>query len=266
MLSLTLSLIVLITGCQSETTHKQSDVQATQAKEVVTNQPVYKVAVDSNYAPFEFKNEAGNVVGYDIDLIQAIAKEEGFKVEIIPSEFNRLLPAIESKKHDIAISAIKLSDSRQKKFLASDPYLQTHEGYVVKDNSPFKSIDDLKGQTVAVLGDSHLHEKLEVDQNTKVITEPTIFLAFKSIFMNEADAVYSEEPILHFEANQFPNNPVRFIPSNHEANKYVIYTNKDNQELMLKINNGLQTLKDNGKYHQLTEKWFADYASEVETL
>ncbi len=233
---------------------------------LVSNQPVYKVAVDSNYAPFEFKNETGNVVGYDIDLIQAIAKEEGFKVEVIPSEFNKLLPAIESKKHDIAISAIKLSDGRQKKFLASDPYFQTHEGYVVKKDSPFQSINDLEGQTIAVLGDSHLHEKLEFNKDTKIITEPTIFLTFKSIFINEANAAYSEEPILHFEASQYPDNPVRFIPSSHKTNKYVIYTNKDNQELMLKINNGLQTLKDNGKYHQLTKKWFGDYASKVEML
>lgn len=259
-------------GCGSkDTTEKVSnqnpDTQTVSSnQEPATSKNVFKVALDARYEPFEYKDENGNIIGYDIDLIEAIADQEEFEIEIIEDDFIKLLPAIESEKYDIVISAMKLNDSRKQKFLASDAYFKTHEGFVVKKESSLKSIADIEGQTVAVLNDSHQHEKLQFSSDTNIVTEPTIFLAFKSIFVDKADAVYSEEPILHFEAKRFPENPVRFIPSEAPNNSYVIYTSKDNKELMLKINSGLQTLKQNGKYHELTKKWFGEYASNVEIL
>ncbi len=85
----------------------------------------YTIGTDVTFAPFEFANQDNKYVGIDLDLIKAIAKTEGFKVEIKPLGFNAAVQALEAKQIDGVIAGMSITPERQQKFLMSDPYYKS---------------------------------------------------------------------------------------------------------------------------------------------
>lgn len=111
---------------------------------------VYKVGIDTTYPPFEFK-EGDKYKGIDIDLINAIAKNQGFKIELSPMDFGGIIPALQAGQLDVAIAGMSITDERKKIVDFSEPYFDAGLTLVVKkDNKDISSVDDLKGKTVAV--------------------------------------------------------------------------------------------------------------------
>lgn len=108
---------------------------------------VYQIATDITFAPFEFQDVNGDFVGIDMDLIAAIAKDQGFKYEMKPLGFNAAVQALESKQVDAVIAGMSITDERQKKFDFSDPYFDSGIIMAVKDdNETVSSYEDLKGK------------------------------------------------------------------------------------------------------------------------
>ena len=109
----------------------------------------YVIGTDVTYAPFEFADKNNQYVGIDIDLMQAIAKAEGFKVDIKPLGFNAAVQALEANQIDGVIAGMQITPERQQKFAMSDPYYKTAVAMAVGQNSEVKSLKDLRGKRVA---------------------------------------------------------------------------------------------------------------------
>lgn len=123
-----------------------SPISKAEAKE-----KVYQIATDITFAPFEFQDVNGDFVGIDMDLMAAIAKDQGFKYEMKPLGFNAAVQALESKQVDAVIAGMSITDERQMKFDFSEPYFDSGIIMAVdSDNDKVSSYKDLKGQKVAV--------------------------------------------------------------------------------------------------------------------
>ena len=108
----------------------------------------YTFGTDATYPPFEFQKD-GKYVGIDIDLMNAIAAEEGFEVEIKPMDFKGIIPAITANQLDGAIASISITDERKKVVDFSDPYYQAGLSLIVnEDNNDIKSPQDLKAKSL----------------------------------------------------------------------------------------------------------------------
>ena len=110
----------------------------------------YNVAQDMAYAPFESLNADGEPEGFDCDLIRAIAHEMGFAVNLVNTNWDGIIPSLVSGTSDIIISAMTITEKRQKNVTFSDPYFEATQYIVVKEDSDINSLEDLKGKTVGV--------------------------------------------------------------------------------------------------------------------
>ena len=118
---------------------------------VNAEEKTYTIGTDITFAPFEFQDVNGDFVGIDMDLLKAIAKDQGFNYEIKPLGFNAAVQALESKQVDAVIAGMSITEERAKKFDFSDPYFDSGVIMAVdEDNESVSSYEDLKGERVAV--------------------------------------------------------------------------------------------------------------------
>lgn len=219
---------------------------------------VLRVGSAIDFAPFEFQDETQkDYQGFDMDLIRAIGKEMGAEVEIQNLGFDGLIPALQSKNIDVAISGMTINDERKANVLFSDPYYQSGLTMVVRDNEEnIKKFADLKGHKVAVqIGTTSANEvkKIEGVEVKELNTPADCFMELKA---GGADAVVNDRPVNDYFIKQNSATGVKTLEEKLTAEDYGIAIAKDNAELQQKINDALKKLHENGEYDKIFSKWF----------
>jgi glutamine transport system substrate-binding protein len=222
---------------------------------------VYKVGIDTTYPPFEFE-EGGEYKGIDIDIINAIAKDQGFDIEFSPMDFNGIIPAMQAGELDIAIAGMSITDKRKKTVDFSDPYFDAGLSLVVKKGtSGIKSIDDLKGKTVAVkkgtTGATFAEEKADKG-GFKIVQFNDSPAMFQEVANGNADALIEDYPVIAYAIAQ-KDQGLEIVGERLNGDKYGIAVLKgENQDVLKKINSGLKELKKNGKYDEILKTYLGE--------
>lgn len=163
------------------------------------------VGTEPSFAPFEFPDkQSGELTGFDLDLIKAMGKKAGFeKVTVKGMGFDALIPALDAGNIDVAIAGMSITDARKQKVNFTDPYYESGLATVVrKDNNAIKSLEDLKGKTIAVqLGTTGADAAGKIEGAT-VKTFDTSDTACLELKNGGADAVISDLPVLQYFLKQ----------------------------------------------------------------
>lgn len=252
----------ILPGCGMDSEETKENDTKQENTEQTTNS--YKMVV-FDYAPFAFKDADETSIGYDVDLMTAIAKEANISIKIHYVPFNSLFNSLANGEYDVAMSGLTLTDDRKERFL-SKAYAANKTGYLVKEDSSYTEAKDLSNQRISVLDNSFQHEELLKTPESQPIVEQTMFLVYQAVMTGKSEAALSEEPPLLYESEQFSENPVRFISFSDKLDNYAIYVNSEQKELMEKINQGLDTIIKNGKYQEINKKWFGEHANEVSII
>ena len=128
---------------------KEEGKPADQSGAPQTESKALLVGTDANFPPFE-KQEGGEIVGFDIDIIKAIGEESGFTVNVQHLGWDLALDGVDKGKVDIGIAAITIDEDRQKIYDFSEPYFEAKQIILVKEESPVTSLDDLTGKKIGV--------------------------------------------------------------------------------------------------------------------
>lgn len=120
------------------------------SKKSPSGSTVYKIATDVDYAPFEYVGDDGSYVGIDIDLLAAIASDQGFEYELVPLRFDKALQAVKASQADAIIAGMSINEERRESFDFSQPYYDSTVCAAAKAGGAVKSLEDLRGKTVAV--------------------------------------------------------------------------------------------------------------------
>ncbi|MEK4567535.1 transporter substrate-binding domain-containing protein [Bacillus sp. FSL K6-3458] len=217
----------------------------------------YKIGIDVTYPPFEFE-KGGKTVGIDVDLINAIAKDQGFKVKLEAMDFSGIIPAMQAGQLDVGMGGMSITDERKKKVDFSDPYFDAGLTVVVKKDSSIKSIDDLKGKKLAVKNGT-TGAKFATDNADKYGYEVVQFNDSPSMFQEvsngNADALIEDYPVITYAIAQ-QDLKLKTVGDRLNGDQYGISVMKGkNQDLLKKINKGLENLKKNGEYDKIIEKY-----------
>ena len=212
------------------------------------------VGTNAEFVPFEYR-EGDNIVGFDVDLINEIAKIMKQDIEFVDMAFDGLLPALQSKKIDIIIAGMTANEERKKFVNFSEPYYNSQQSILVhRDNKDIFSFDNLQGKNVGVVlgftGDLIVSEMSNVNAQKYGATSEAI-LALKS---KKVDAV-----VLDYEpAKQYfnKNDDLKLVLTASQSEEYAIAMRKEDSELLKKVNDALNTIKENGTYDMLIEKYF----------
>src|SRR5699024_8155528 len=143
----------------------------------------YTIGTDVTYPPFEFANKDNKYVGIDIDLMNAIAKEEGFKVNIKELGFNAAVQSLQSRQIDGVIAGMSITPERQAKFDFSDPYYKTGVVMAVRQDSKIKGLSDLKGKKVALKTGTAAADYARSQQKK---------YGFKTVTFDDSDNMYND--------------------------------------------------------------------------
>ncbi|XJZ27904.1 transporter substrate-binding domain-containing protein [Bacillota bacterium Lsc_1132] len=223
-----------------------------------SSEKVYKVGVDTTYPPFEFK-EGNEYKGIDIDLINAIAKNQGFKIQLMPMDFGGIIPAMQANQLDVAIAGMSITDERKKIVDFSQPYFDAGLTVVVKkDNTSIKSVNDLKGKKVAVKKGT-TGAKYAVDNAAKLGIEVVQFndspAMFQEVANGNADALIEDYPVISYAIAQ-KDLGLKIVGDRLNGDKYGIAVLKgQNQDLLKKIDKGLDELKKDGTYDKIIKTY-----------
>ncbi|MBM7692165.1 polar amino acid transport system substrate-binding protein [Peribacillus deserti] len=248
LLSLFLILILVLAACGNGNNADEKD-------------KVYKVGVDTTYPPFEFK-EGDEYKGIDIDLINTIAKDQGFKIELSPMDFGGIIPAMQAGELDLAIAGMSITDDRKKVVDFSKPYFEAGLSLVVKkNNTEIKTIKDLKGKTVAVkkgtTGATFAQKNAKIE-GFKVVQFNDSPSMFQEVSNGNADVLIEDYPVIAYAIAQ-KDLGLTIVGDRLNGDQYGIAVLKgENKELLDKINKGLQELKKNGKYEEIVNKYLGE--------
>lgn len=217
----------------------------------------YKIVSDSSFAPFVFQNDSNEYTGIDMELIQAIAKDQGFTISVTNPGFDAAVNAVQSGQADGIEAGMSITDERKKTFDFSDPYYIANAIIGVKKNSTIASYEDLKGKTVGVKNGTASHDFLSENKDKygydiKVFSEAASM--YDSLNTGSIDAIMDDEPIIKYAINQGQDlaTPIAGIP----VGEYGFAVKKGtNPELIEMFNNGLANLKENGEYEKLLDKY-----------
>ncbi len=213
-----------------------------------------RVGLNSVFAPFEYK-ENGQIVGFDVDLINQIGKDLGYKIEIEDQSFDGLIPTLKAGKIDMIISGMTATEERKKSVDFSDEYFKSTNVYLKKKgNNNVTSIDNLSGKKVgASLGTIQEIEARKIPGAAVVPIEDTV----KSIMDLEAgkvDVLILENVIALEYMKKYTDLEV-IGEKPLDSGMAIAFDKGKHTELIQKINEELKTLKSNGKYDELINKY-----------
>ena len=223
---------------------------------VMAEQKELLVATDTAFVPFEFKQD-GKYTGFDIDLWEAIAKEAGLSYQLRPMDFNGIIPGLQTRNLDVALAGITIREDRKKVIDFSDPYYESGLAIMVgTSNNDIKEAADLDGKLVAVkIGTATVDYLKEHVPDAKLKLFPNIDNAFLELATGRVEAVVHDTPNLQYFANTAGKGQVKVVGSLRSGDFYGIAFPKGS-ELVPVVNKALATLRDNGQYDAIYEKWF----------
>ncbi|NLS45624.1 MAG: basic amino acid ABC transporter substrate-binding protein [Firmicutes bacterium] len=226
------------------------------ASTVLSAKPVLKVGTSADFPPFEFQDEkTGAYLGFDIDLIKAIGAEAGMEVKIVNTAWDGLIPGLLTGNYDCIMSAMTITDERLGSVAFSDPYFSASQVIVTRsDDSSIKTVEDLVGKEISVqIGTTGDIEASEIEGATikrfNLAPDAIQEVRNKGVAACVIDFSVAEEISKQYTDIKFGE------PFTEEY--YGIAINKNNVELLNKINEALASVKASGKYDMIFEDWFS---------
>lgn len=224
----------------------------------------YIIASDSSFAPFVFQDDSNQYTGIDMELIKAIAKDQGFTVEVTNPGFDAAINSVQTGQADGIIAGMSVTDARKKTFDYSDPYYTANSILAVKDSSNIKSYEELKGKTVGVKTGTASQTFLEENKSKYGYSIKTFSDAasmYDSLNTGSVAAVMDDEPVVKYAIKQGKKlkTPIEGTPSGQVA---FAVKKGSNPELIEMFNNGLANLKESGKYQEILDKYLASEEKE----
>ena len=221
---------------------------------------VYIVGTDAAYAPFESQNEKAEIVGFDIDVLKAVAAKAGFELKFVNTPWEGIFNALGQGDRDMVVSAVTITEERKQTMDFSDPYFDAQQLIAVKDNSKIAKFADLKKLKVGVqtgtTGDEAV-SKLLGKTSTNIKRFESTPLALKELESGGVDAVVADNGvIIHYVANNPGGKFKTVADKDFVPEQYGVALKKGNSALQAKINQGLAAIKADGSYDKIYTQYF----------
>lgn len=217
----------------------------------------YVIGTDVTYPPFEFANQKNRYVGIDIDLMKAIAKQEGFKVKIKPLAFNAAIQALESGQIDGLIAGLTITPARRVKFDFSTPYYKTGTIMAVAKNSKVHSLKQLHGKRVAIktgTAGATYANSIKHKYGFKTVTFDDSDNMYQDVVTGNSAACFEDQPVMQYSIQQ--GMKLKIVTQPTENGNYGFAVKRgQNQALLKAFNRGFSTLQHNGQFATIQQRY-----------
>lgn len=254
-------------GTTAETTEAEQTAETTETTEAAeetaaeesTEEKHFIIATDTTFAPFEFENDNGEMVGIDLDLLAAIAEDQGFTYELQSVGFSAACAALEAGEVDGVIAGMSITDERKAKYDFSEAYYDSGVGMAVVAGSEIDSYEDLAGMQVAAkIGTEGcaFAESIQEEYGFTVTQFEDSSSMYQDVLAGTSAACFEDYPVIGYEISRGLGLT---LPMEMErGSSYGFATLKgENPELVELFNAGLKNVRESGKYDEILNTYIA---------
>ncbi len=225
-----------------------------------TNEKVWIIGTDTTFIPFEYTNEAGEFVGIDVDILAAIAEDQGFAYELNSLGWDGAVSAVQAGQADAIIAGASITDERKESgWIFSDGYYTATQTIAVAEGTEVTDWESLRGQTVAgkngTMGAAYA-DSLAADYELTVVKFDDSPTMYQDVLAGNSIACFDDAPVMAATIKQ--NGLALYLPEgfdNEGADYGFAIMNAENQELLDMFNAGLANIKANGKYDEIVDSY-----------
>ena len=226
--------------------------------------PTVNVATDPSFVPFEMLDpETGEMIGFDMDIINEVADRAGFDVNLTTMEFSGIIPAVQTGSQEIAIAGTTITEERAQVVDFSDPYYDSGLQIIVRaDNEEVSSIEDLEGLSVATKIGSTSYDFLqqELGEDADITPYPGTADMYMALLGRNVDAVLYDAPNVAYFSQTRGEGRTKVVGPLYEGQQYGIVFHKGS-EWVEPTNEALAAMREDSTYNEIYTKWFGEAPS-----
>ena len=220
----------------------------------------YAIATDTAFRPFEYTDDSGVLVGIDVELLAAIAKDQGFTYSIEPLGWDASIAACQAGMKDGMIAAASITAERLAAgWIFSDPYFSATQSMAIAQGTPIRSFEELRGHSVSVKAGTlskDYADSLAEQYGFTVVTYGSSLAVYMAVTGGECAACFDDTPALE---DYIQNGGIFLELVDGTANQGTDYGfavfSPEKQELVDKFNAGLADIKASGEYDRILAKY-----------
>ncbi len=257
------ALALTLTGCANYSSTPSSSGSAAAssgaAAPALISSGKLTVCTNLSYKPFEYKDDSGKVVGFDVDLMDLVAKKLNATTDVVDIEFQQITSgaAFAAKKCDVGAAAITITDERKQATAFSSPYFAATQALLVQGSAGVSDLSGLKGKVVGVQTDT-TGQKYAEDNKAQYGYTIKVFDDFpgsaNAVLAGTIDAAINDNGVVYNFAKDNPKTTVAKEFTTNES--YGFSMGKDNTALQSVVNGVLSSAKSDGTYNTIYKKWF----------
>ena len=226
----------------------------------------FVLGLDATFKPMGYTDENNEIVGFDIDLAEAVCEKLGVELVKEPINWDTKEQDLSVGKIDCIWNGLSVSPSREEAFNLSEPYMKNAMVFVVPESSDINSVDDLAGKKVIVQNGSTAQDTLAASQlaaNMEISSIATNVEALQQMDINLVDAVFMDEVVAQYEI-QNSGKAYRILDEGLSEEEYAIAFRKEDQALRDEVQKILSELKADGTVGEISTKWFGSDITTIE--
>ncbi len=264
-LSLVLIVSMFLTACGSA--DKETTSTGDNSLQYIKDNGELVLGLDASFPPMGFKDDAGNIIGFDIDLAKEVCNRMGVKIKLQPIDWANKEMELNNKNIDLIWNGLSYNPERANNMTLSESYMTNRQVIVVPADSSIKTLADLKGKTVALQNGSTASDAMEANPEVKnslkeVVKVEDNVKAMMDLEVSGSDAVVMDEVVAKYYMQQKPGK-FDILEETLSDEKYVIGFRKGDQQLCDEVVKVLKEMKQDGKLAEISTTWFG---SDITTL
>ncbi|WP_373182016.1 transporter substrate-binding domain-containing protein [Halomonas campaniensis] len=227
--------------------------------------PTVNVVTDPSFVPFEMMDpETGEMIGFDMDMINELAERAGFEINLTTMEFAGIIPAVQTGSQEIAIAGVTITEERAEIVDFSDPYYDSGLRIIVRaDNDSVEILEDLEGLSVATRIGSTSYDFLQenLGDTADITPYPGNSDMYMALLGRNVDAAFYDAPNVAYFSQTRGEGRTKVVGPLYEGQQYGIVFHKGSQWVE-PVNEALAEMREDGTYAELYEKWFGEAPEE----
>ena len=216
------------------------------------------VGSSATYRPFAYENPNKEIVGYDVDIIKAVAQKAGVPIKIVNTPWTGIFAALNNGDVDLIISGVTINDKRKQSYDFTAPYFEARQLIAVPKDSSVKTLKDLAGKKVGVVNGStgdDIASRQFGKTNSDIRRFESTPVVISELVNNGLDAAIGDNGVISFRAQDHKQLKTVNDPS-FPKEFFGIVVKQGNKALLDKLNAGLAAVKADGSYAKIYKKWF----------
>ncbi|BBI31880.1 amino acid ABC transporter substrate-binding protein [Cohnella abietis] len=238
---------LIFTGCSKKETNLLESIK--KSGEI-------RIGTEGTYAPFTYHDNDGKLVGFDVEIAEAVAKKLGVKAKFIETKWDGMFAGLDAKRFDAVVNEVNIKEDRKVKYDFSDSYIVSKAVLIVhKDNDNIKQFSDLKGKKAGESLTSNLAD-IARENGATIVQTDGFNQAIDLLTSKRIDATINDGLSFLDFTKQKPDAQIKVVDELDNAAPSGILFNKGNQDLVDAVNKALADIKADGTYLEISQKYF----------